>query len=148
MRLFLAPLLERLAPLMAALFIGGVAFGPAGQTLAVDDGECESFTGLSLGNDPTQLMHMHLCRQGDDLRGLRISEGEAGTTVFHLAGDVDEETYTLWVTSVEHDAPSPGWMTCTDDRFHLTWASHDEQLKGHYVSVDCQDWAQLKLMRD
>ncbi|MCP4503603.1 MAG: hypothetical protein GY822_27035 [Deltaproteobacteria bacterium] len=148
MRIFILPLFERLSPLFLALFLSGMYLADSSILQAIPDDECKSFSGVSLGNDPTQSMVMELCRQGDEVRGTRISEGIAGTTIFHLTGVIEDHQVKLYVSAVEMDAPNPGWVTCTDDRFVLVWQPERRALSGIYTSEQCQDVAEIRLVRN
>ncbi len=147
MRIFVFPLFERLSPLVLALVLASAFSSDREKAQPIPNDECVSFSGVSLGNDPTQSMFMELCRDGDEIRGIRISEGVAGTTIFHLAGNIQGDQMKLEVSAVELDAPTRGWLTCTDDRFTLVWQPNEQILSGLYVSEECQDVAGIKLLR-
>ena len=44
-----------------------------------------------------------------------------------------------WTTA--SGSRSPGWISCADDIFTLTWSAQDDALIGHYVSLECEDRA-------
>lgn len=148
MQVLLEPLLRKLLPLLAGVLAGTAFVGLPPSFGAVASGTCETFRGQSLGNDPTQEVVFNLCRRGERLEGVKTSEGEAGRSVYVLEGTlVDDDTLHMTITSVLEDQPAAGWISCSDDVFHLRWNDAKDTLTGEYVSVECEDRASLTLAR-
>ena len=146
--MLLIPYLRALSPLLGAVVVGAFAHGMTPDLGAVKSGECETFAGHSLGNDPSQHMVLTLCREGTQLEGVRVSEGEAGLTVFSLSGTaLPGDRVWLEVSGVERDEPAAGWVSCHDDVFQLRWDARSQSLVGRYLSEACQDNAALALTR-
>ena len=148
MRDFIEPFARTLTPLLTAVMVGAYFLTLPLSLGAVSSGECETFRGSSLGNDPTQEVVFNLCRRGDRLEGVKSSEGAAGRSVYILEGEIiDDEKARMTITAVLDDKPSPGWITCSDDVFSLRWDSNLGALVGDYISAECEDHAFLQLTR-
>lgn len=148
MHALLEPLFKKLIPLFAGVVAGAWLLGLPLSFGAVASGECQTFRGKSLGNDPTQKVVFNLCRRGDRVEGVKTSEGEAGRSVYVLEGTVQgDDMVQMTITSVLEDEPAEGWISCSDDVFNLRWSDRLNALTGDYVSAECEDRATLSLER-
>lgn len=143
------PLFRKLLPLLAGVAAGMLFMGLPMSLGAVSSGQCATFKGHSEGNDPHRQVVFNLCRYGDQVHGIKTSEGDAGRSIYLLEGRLtNDETFRMEITTILEDAPAPGWISCADDIFTLTWSAQDEALVGHYVSLECEDRASLFLERE
>lgn len=132
-------------PSLAA--IAGLSFLSVAPTVAsIPDGGCALFRGTSVGNDPTQVVEMELCRVGRAVFGEKASAGAAGGTVYEVRGTITGPgTMALETSRVLKDAPAEGWVSCADDVIDLFWSSEHDAFLGSYVSQQCEDRASLTL---
>jgi hypothetical protein len=146
MRQVALPLFGRLLLPTLAAFAGVSAFSLAPNIENLPDGGCALFRGASVGNDPTQVVEMELCRVGRAVFGEKASMGDAGGTAYEVTGTiVGPNTMLLSTSRVLHDAPNAGWVSCADDVIRLEWNAHEGGLLGGYRSAQCDDTATLAL---
>jgi hypothetical protein len=146
MTFFTEEFVRTLIPCMSAALFGCLIFAAQPTFQAVEDGNCTSFTGTSVGNDTTQQVKMTVCRDHDRVQAVKYSTGHGGTSIHTLAGQiVDNDRLQLLITETNLDAPSPGWRTCQDDIFSLRYDPKHNALIGVYHSAECKDLAHLYL---
>jgi hypothetical protein len=146
MRQVALPLFGRLLlPSLAAVAgLSATAWSP--QIASIPDGGCALFRGTSVGNDPSQVVEMELCRVGRAVFGEKASMGDAGGTVYEVRGTIVAPGQLALTTSrVLHDAPADGWVSCADDVISLAWNQQQDGFVGGYVSAQCDDSASLYL---
>jgi len=142
------PIFSR-AVLPALAAFAGLSFLSVAPSIAsIPDGGCALFSGVSVGNDPSQVVELELCRVGRAVFGEKASAGDAGGTVYEVSGTITGPgTMVLETSRVLKDAPAEGWVSCADDVIDLTWSASDAMFIGSYVSAECNDRASLALTR-
>jgi hypothetical protein len=112
------------------------------------DGECQLYSGLLWGNDPSVTTSLHLCRQADAICGTLVWEStQSGRNVRELSGAVDGNRLILRDERFAESSPKPGWMFCLIDRYTLEPEHNGNGLRGSYSSTECRDQARLRLRR-
>jgi hypothetical protein len=146
MSFFTESLIRTVLPVFAAAVFGSLIYGSEPEFHGILDGECATFVGSSIGNDTTQEVEMLVCRDHDRVSAIKLSQGDGGKTMYSLEGQIiHDEEMRLLVTRTLIDAPSKGWVSCSDDIVFLRFSPAQQALVGRYFSAECHDLAFLFL---
>lgn len=125
-------------PMLAAL-LGASLY--AGQSeMFVENHTCRTFHGAMMGNDPTLVGTLNICRDGFELTGTVESDGQSGYSKAVFKGEMlCDGSITLTDTGPAEVRAMEGWKFCFDDTFTLRWDGKRQTLSGNYDSEECND---------
>lgn len=108
---------------------------------------CTDWTGTASGNDPSVVVRLQLCGDGNAVSGsIQWSSRLSGWTRRAIEGTRDANgRLALRDLGFLEDRPALGWRFCLVDHYDLSPAG--DALAGTYDSAACSDHASLDLRR-